>query len=275
MSNDSEYILSSPVEKERLQLQARLWEPKVEALLERLGVQPGWHCLDVGCGAMGILGPLSRRVGPTGRVVGIDIDPKLLAAARAYIADENLTNVEIYAKDARNTDLPRESFDLVHTRFMLVFGHAPEILQEMFTLTRPGGLIVAQETDQSAWNFYPANDVWPRLKAVLEEAFLHIGGNANLGPLLLPLMRNLGLVDLQFQVSSLALTGPHPYMQMPLIGAQGFRPVILQNNLLSEQELNELLTAYEQMITRPETYATWFNVNQVWGRKPLSGSGHE
>lgn len=36
--------------------------------------RPGWRCLDLGCGAMGILGPLSRRVGPDGSVVGLDQD---------------------------------------------------------------------------------------------------------------------------------------------------------------------------------------------------------
>ena len=69
------YILASPVERERLQLQARLWEPHVERMLDQIGIAPGSTCLDVGCGAMGILDPLSRRVGPRGRVVGIDINP--------------------------------------------------------------------------------------------------------------------------------------------------------------------------------------------------------
>jgi ubiquinone/menaquinone biosynthesis C-methylase UbiE len=149
----SDYILSGPKEKERLQLQARLWQPKAEVLLDEIGIQPGWRCLDVGCGAMGILGPLSRRVGSGGKVVGIDKDPALLAAARAYVADEGLTNVEIVEADARHTELPRESFDFVHARFILVFGQADQILKEMLALTCSGGLIAAQETDQRGWHF--------------------------------------------------------------------------------------------------------------------------
>lgn len=146
--SEKSYILSSPEEKGRLQLQARLWEPKVEAFLDEIGIQPGWRCLDVGCGAMGILGPLSRRVGPSGKVVGIDKDPALLAAARAFIADEGLTNVEVMEADACRTNLPRESFDFVHARFILVFGQADQILKEMLALARPGGILAVQETDQ-------------------------------------------------------------------------------------------------------------------------------
>src|SRR4051794_11047087 len=67
------YLLpASASELERLRLQARVWEPEAETLLDRIGVQPGWRCADLGCGAMGILGPLSRRVGPTGRILGLD-----------------------------------------------------------------------------------------------------------------------------------------------------------------------------------------------------------
>src|SRR5262249_44564216 len=43
---------------ERLRLQARVWEAETEAWLDHMGPITGWRCLDLGCGAMGILGPL-------------------------------------------------------------------------------------------------------------------------------------------------------------------------------------------------------------------------
>ena len=47
------YLLSSgAAELERLRLQARVWEPEAEHLLDRIGVEPGWRCLDLGCGGM-------------------------------------------------------------------------------------------------------------------------------------------------------------------------------------------------------------------------------
>jgi 2-polyprenyl-3-methyl-5-hydroxy-6-metoxy-1,4-benzoquinol methylase len=91
-SETSDYVLSNSAEAERLRVQARIWEPDVELLPDQIGVQPGWRCLDLGCGAIGILEPLSRRVGPRGKVVGIDRDERLLAAARAYIAEQGLAN---------------------------------------------------------------------------------------------------------------------------------------------------------------------------------------
>lgn len=264
----SDYVLSGPEEKERLQLQARLWQPKTEILLDEIGIQPGWHCLDVGCGAMGILGPLSRRVGSGGKVVGIDKDPALLAAARAYVADEGLTNVEIVEADARHTELPRESFDFVHARFILVFGQADQILTEMLALTRPGGLIAVQETDQRSWHFYPENETWPRLKEALESAFLQIGGNANLGQKLLPILQALGVLDTQLRADTMAIPGGHPYMNMPLIGANGFREVIIKAGIMTPATFNETMEQMETLIARSSSYATWFTLMQAWGRKP-------
>jgi len=265
--SDNSYILSSSEEKDRLQLQARLWQPKAEAFLDEIDIRSGWRCLDVGCGAMGILGPLSHRVGPTGKVVGIDKDPALLAAARAYIRDEGLSNVEILEADALDTGLPRASFDFVHVRFMLVFGHARQILEEMLGLTRPGGIVAAQETDQRSWHFYPENETWPRLKDALESAFLAVGGDANLGRRLLPLLQDLGLTTVRLRAETLAVPGGHPYMNMPLIGARGFRDVMVGKGVLDSRELDETMGQMEALIANPDTYATWFTVMQAWGQK--------
>lgn len=49
---------------------------------------------------MSILGPLARRVGPSGQVVGVDVDPLQLRGARAFVADNKLANVEIVETDA-------------------------------------------------------------------------------------------------------------------------------------------------------------------------------
>ena len=90
MSQRDYLLLDSASELERLRLQARVWEPETEAWLDHLSPMEGWRCLDLGCGAMGILGPLSRRAGPSGRIVGVDIDPMQLRGARAFVAQTPL-----------------------------------------------------------------------------------------------------------------------------------------------------------------------------------------
>jgi ubiquinone/menaquinone biosynthesis C-methylase UbiE len=61
-----------PGEIERLHVQAAAMAP--DCALDRMGVNAGWRCLDLGCGPGGITELLSERVGETGRVVGLDAD---------------------------------------------------------------------------------------------------------------------------------------------------------------------------------------------------------
>ncbi len=264
----SDYVLSNSAEAERLRVQARVWKADVEALLDQIGVQPGWRCLDLGCGALGILAPLSRRVGPGGHVVGVDTDERLLATARAHVEQEGLTNVEILQRDARETGLPRDSFDLVHMRFVWAFGHADEFLREMLALAKPGGFIASQETDQNSWCYFPPRPTWPRLKEAIEAAFIRIGGDANIGQQTYGMFRRAGLEEVRVRAAVAALQSSHPYMRMPILGANGLRKVIVGSGLMSELDLDETLADMERIIADPETYEISFTVTQVWGRKP-------
>jgi ubiquinone/menaquinone biosynthesis C-methylase UbiE len=118
-ATESGYLLAQgPNEIRRLQSWGRVWEPEAETMLDRIGVQPGWRCLDLGCGPMGILRLLSRHVGDAGKVVAADINPEQLDAARELTQREGLTNIEFVQVDAFDTGLPPESFDLVHVRFL-------------------------------------------------------------------------------------------------------------------------------------------------------------
>ena len=68
----SGYLLAGQAsELERLQLQARVWEPSGRRLLEEIGDGSSNQALDVGCGALGWLRVLSEWVGSEGEVTGL------------------------------------------------------------------------------------------------------------------------------------------------------------------------------------------------------------
>ena len=106
-------------ELERLQLQSRVWEPAGERLLARIGDGTGLRAVDVGCGALGWPRVLSTWVGQAGQVVGTDIQDSMLEAARTFVDDESLGNVELIKDDLFDSALAPASFDLVHARFQL------------------------------------------------------------------------------------------------------------------------------------------------------------
>jgi len=269
MLEDFRTDFNTQIEIERLQLQAQVWEPDTEVMLDHIGIKPGWSCLDVGCGPMGVLGSLSRRVGPSGRVVGIDTDSALLTAAQAYISQKELTNVEILECDARTAGLSHGAFDLVHERFVFPHVGSPDtLLQRMLTLARPRGIVAIQEIDLNSMNFYPLNPNWSRLKQIIEETFA-LCGNINTGCQAYEMMlRRFRLEDVTIRASVLALQDSHPYMRWPIIGITAMRKEIVGAGIAKEAELENLLLDIEQRISDPETVHITFTLVQVWGRKP-------
>src|SRR5919108_803098 len=102
--------------RERLEVLEAACDPFTARHLDEVGVEPGWHCLEVGAGAGSVARMLCERVGPDGRVVAVDLEPALLA-------DVSAPNLEVRRLDIVVDELPEAAFDLVHTRLVLL--HLP------------------------------------------------------------------------------------------------------------------------------------------------------
>ncbi len=267
---ETRYLLSnSSAELERLRLQARVWEPEAEAMLDRIPVKAGWKCADLGCGGMGILGPLSKRVGPEGRVVGIERDPVQLSAAREFVTSQNLHNVEILEQDAYRTDLPREGLDLVHVRFLFApVGRDPELLREMISLARPGGVVAIQEPISSTWGCYPTIAKWNHLKRAVLEEFRAGGGDFDAGERTFSRLKSAGIQELRLRAAVIPLAAGHPYRRLPVQFSASLRTRMLEHGLLTEAELAEDLAECEKTVLDPSVFFLTFVVTQVWGTKP-------
>ena len=191
--SDEEYLLADqPSELERLQLQSRVWEPGGRQLLAKVGAGSGIRALDVGCGALGWLRILSEWVGPSGRVVGTDVDERLLAAARSFLEAEGIANVELAVDDLFDSKLEPESFDLVHARFVIApLGRGREQVASHLRLVGPGGSLVLEEWDLGSWHFNPPAPAAERLIRLISEIFGVLGGEA--GRALPELLREVGI----------------------------------------------------------------------------------
>jgi SAM-dependent methyltransferase len=269
--SQTDYLLSdSASELERLRLQARVWEPETEAWLDRLGSMENWQCLDLGCGAMGILGPLARRAGPSGRVVGVDMDPMQLRGARDFVSENALANVEILEADAYASPLPADSFDLTHVRFLFApVGRDAKLMDELWRVTKPGGIIAIQEPDSAAWRCYPPSEAWDRLKAAILDTFRRGGGDFDAGRRTHKMLRERGAEGLRIRAAVVGLAPGHPYLRLPIQFATSLRTRILDGGLRGASELDEAINECEKVARDPQTTGVTFVVTQVWGRKPL------
>jgi SAM-dependent methyltransferase len=116
--------------------------------LERLGIGPGWRCVDVGAGGGDVSVALAEIVGRQGRVYAVDSDPK--ARDEAAEAAAAFSQVLAITQAAEDLVLP-ERVDLAFCRFLLMHVIDPGVvLGRMAKVVRPGGFLVAQEPITSA-----------------------------------------------------------------------------------------------------------------------------
>lgn len=120
-------------------------------MMEQLALRRGMHVLELGCGAGDDARAFARRVGPGGRVVGIDTAPQMLAEAARRSEGRNLP-IEFHVGDARALELADDAFDRVRIERLLmhVDGEPGAVLRESARVLRDGGRVVAFDFDWDA-----------------------------------------------------------------------------------------------------------------------------
>ncbi|MBV9281582.1 MAG: methyltransferase domain-containing protein, partial [Chloroflexi bacterium] len=266
---DPRYTLgSNPAELDRLRRQAADLRRHSVALLEHVRLGSGGSALDLGCGPAGALELLAERVGPTGHVTGVDIDPAHVALARELTTRAMLANVDIREGDARRTGLPAGVFDLVHARLLLVNIPQPaEVMAEMVRVARPGGWVAGLEGELLGI-CYPPHPAWDRLCEVFLTVYRQDGANPHLGRRLPELFRQAGLVDIGVEARADVDPAGHPRRTILPDLVRSMRPKIVGRGLLEERELDELDGAVRQHLAASQTLALPYLYFLVWGRKP-------
>ncbi|MDN2566578.1 methyltransferase domain-containing protein [Aquibium sp. A9E412] len=114
-----------------------------ELLLEAAAPRPGESVLDVGCGAGASSFAVAEAVGPNGRVHGIDISAPLLARAEARQAAGAAGDVAFTLADAQVHPFEAGGYDLVVSRFgLMFFADPPAAFANIRKGLRAGGRIV-------------------------------------------------------------------------------------------------------------------------------------
>jgi SAM-dependent methyltransferase len=201
----------------------------------------------------------------------VDADPAHVTMAKQFAAEHELRNVEVVAADARHTGLPSGSFDVVHTRTLLVTIPEPAtVVREMVRLARPGGWVVSLEPDTEYGLCYPAHPAFARLGALFDAVFRRNGADPFIGRRLTELYRDAELHDIGVEMQAPIHPPGHTRRTIRLDLVRSMRPMILESGLAEERELDELDRTAREHLANPNTLVMPSLYFLAWGRRPTS-----
>jgi SAM-dependent methyltransferase len=192
------YVLGSDdAEIARLAQQAEAIAQPTLVLLRAAGIGPGMRVLDLGTGLGHVSLLLADLVGPTGEVVAIDRDARMLEHAEGRRAAAGVTNIRYLEGDARTFRDP-EPFDAVAERLVLFhLADAVGVVRHHVPALRPGGLFVAVDYDIGACRAEPPVALVEILTHRVLAAFRAAHADPTIGARLVPLLAEAGLAGVQ------------------------------------------------------------------------------
>jgi ubiquinone/menaquinone biosynthesis C-methylase UbiE len=260
----------TPEEYDRLRAQARMWDAAAGRLFDQVGLGPGAACLDAGCGPGETMRAMAERVGPAGRVVGIDRDASLGALAVAMLHGDGHRQCSFVEHDlSQAAAVPGGPFDLVYARLLLF--HLPqrvETLTRLWAAVAPGGHLIVQDYDFRSIGVLPDLASLGELTRVFTDAFTAVGADVHVGSRLPELFRRAG-VGAPDGTDVAGYLDPLPAGSAML--AQVFRsvlPVALAHGITTEEDAAATLAAAEQDADRyPDGQLIWPLLVGAWKHK--------
>jgi len=195
------------VDTDYLEMAARLLQQFKQRTYTLMQIQPSQCVLDVGCGPGTDTIPLAQLVGPNGQVVGVDYDVGMVAEADQQAAAARVSAWVKHQQTNVTTGLPFETntFDACRSeRLFQHLLHPEETLAEMVRVTKPGGWIVAMDTDHGTKSIdTPEVDIERRLARFATERCLN---NGYAGRTLYRLFRQARLEEISVETISIPFT---------------------------------------------------------------------
>jgi SAM-dependent methyltransferase len=263
-SANSAYILDNAGTEAsaRFAALAAMYDPGTIRHLEERGVSSGWHCLEVGGGGGSIAAWLAARVGSAGRVLVTDIDPRFLESLQ-------IPNLEVRRHDIVVDPLPEGTFDLVHSRLVLL--HLPErekALARMIAALKPGGWLVDEEFD--ATSMLPNSDANPgevllkthiAMRQVMKDRGVDDGYFARR---LFGRLRAHGLVDVAAEASMFMWQSGSPGVSLLRANYEQLHSSMIDAGYITEEEFDQDIARLDDPSFIMPSPIMW----TAWGRRP-------
>jgi SAM-dependent methyltransferase len=237
MDTQSTYIYDQGWGQEKLRLAGmeELWDPGTTALIESLGIAPGWRCLEVGAGSGSIATWLAERAGAEGEVLATDIDIRHLDGLER-------PGLEVRRHDILTDPLPESHFDLIHAR--LVIEHLGDAaLERLLPPLRGGGWLVVESFDWANSASHPENEPLRRTLEYLLLLMSTAGFDPEYGRKLVHALESLGLVNVRAAGRVAVYRGGSPAAAFLALSIESQAEALLESGGVSGEDLHLAMAA--------------------------------
>jgi SAM-dependent methyltransferase len=267
LSSPGKYALATgPAAVRRLHVLHNIYSPAGRRVLLKAGLKEGMKVADFGCGVGVVTRMLAQMVGSEGSVTGIDVDGAQLAEARELCEAGGLTNTSFIEASACETGLPRDSFDLVYCRFLLL--HLPDpisCLIEMREVLKPGGILVVEDGDLASAGNIPET-AFDRFADLFTQLAPTRGVNYSLSTNLYHLVRSVGFSDTCIEIHQPASAGGDNGNLLKW-SVQEAAPTFVEAGLTTYELLEQALYEMQEALDDPDVLVLAPRMSLVWGRK--------
>ncbi len=266
---------ADPDEQRRL---SKLNDLLNERCLRELNLQGGERILDVGSGLGQFSRTMARRMldlKNPGNIIGFERDERQLAEAKRQAAEAGEENlVDFRQGDATALPLAAdelETFDLVHTRFLLE--HVPDpqaVVNQMFKAVRPGGRVVLADDDHVTFRCVPEPLGFHALWQAYMRSYDRLGNDPFIGLHLVSLLHRAGARDIRNSAvffGDCAGNSTFPAYAANLVGIlAGAKDLIVREKLLDERTFDLGIESIWDWSKLPDA-ALWYTICWAEGKK--------
>jgi len=263
-SADATYLLDNAGgdAPDRLAALSVMFDPGTKRHLMDRGLTAGWHCLEVGGGGGSIATWLAEQVGPSGKVLATDIDPRFLETLRT-------PSLEVRRHDIVNDPLPEAAFDLIHAR--LVLNSLPrwkEVLQKLVAALKPGGWLVDEEFDSESVRPDPAQspgEVLLETHVAMGRLMTDRGFDRRFGRLLFGRLREQGLADVGAEARMVMVQGGSPAASLLRANYRQLRGQLVEAGYITGPDVDHDLARLDDAEIMMPSSMLW----AAWGRRQI------
>jgi len=164
------YILtgSGRSDHDRLRVISEIHDGRTRDLLLRAGLAAGQRFVEFGCG----LGYVARwAAGQGAHATGIDLNPEQITVADGLAREAGLHSAQFRLGNVYEPGLEPESVDMSYSRWLMMHLIKPvEAMRAIYTVLKPGGVMVCEEADVSAVYAEPHSPEYAELRDIGLEA---------------------------------------------------------------------------------------------------------